>query len=137
MADGNRKALPGLPSAGAAHESGPADGHEPIWIIPRRDLDVRGCKGPPRHEAAADDPMGHGRGEPEKVAAKVDGDPRPGAHVLERVPARGVDARRERSAVEEGSRLITSECGGGWIESQDDTVVQELDGNEPDDCVER
>ena len=137
MAGGNRKALPGFPSAGAAHESSPADGHEPTRIIPRRDLDVGGCQGPARHEAAADDAMGHGRCEPEKVAAEVDGDPRARAHVLERVPARGVDAGRERPAVEEGSRLIASEGGGGWIESQDDTVAQELDGNEPDDCIER
>jgi hypothetical protein len=57
--------------------------------------------------------------------------------VLERVPARGVDARRKRATVEEGPRLIASESGGGWIESQDDTVVKELDGNEPDDRVER
>ena len=81
--------------------------------------------------------MGHGSGKSEKVAAKVDRDPRPGAHVLERVPARGVDARRKRAAVEEGPRLIASESGGGWIESQDHTVVKELDGNEPDDRVER
>ena len=137
MAGGSRKALPGQPSAGTAHESGPAHGDEPTRIIPRRDLDVGGCEGPARHEAAADDPMGHGRGEPEKVAAKVDSDPRSGAHVLECVPARGVDARREGSTMEEGPRLIASECSGGWIESQDDTVVKELDGNEPDDRVER
>ena len=137
MAGGNRKDLPGLPSAGAAHESGPAHGDEPTRIIPRRDLDIGGCQGPARHEAAADDPMGLGRGKPEKVAAKVDGDPRAGAHVLERVPARGIDARRERAAVEEGPRLIASECGGGRIESQEDAVVQELDGNEPDYRIER
>jgi len=78
-----------------------------------------------------------GSSEPEEVAAEVDGDPRPGAHVLERVPAGRVDARRERAAVEEGSRLVASERGGGWIEPQDDGIVEQFDGDQPDGGVER
>ena len=81
--------------------------------------------------------MRHGRREPEEVTAEVDGDPRSGARVLERVPARRIDARGERSSVEEGSRLVAAERGVGWIEAQDDAVVQELDGDEADDGVER
>ena len=61
----------------------------------------------------------------------------PGLDVLERVPPGGVDAGRERAAVQERPWLVAAERRRGRIEPQDDGVLEKLDRHEPDRSVER
>ncbi len=124
-------------STEAADIPRPTDCNQAIGLVPLAHLDVGGGKRPACHQAPADDAMRNGRRQPQEVASEVDCDPRPRAHMLDGVPTRRVDARRQRAAVEKGSWLLTPECGVEWIEPQYDRIVTELDGHEPDGGVER
>lgn len=81
--------------------------------------------------------MRDGRCQLQEVAAKVSGEPRSRAHVLESKPTRGVDARSECAAVEKATRFGAAERGRRRIEPEHDRVVPELDGDEPDARIER
>lgn len=112
-------------------------GHEPLGVIPGRDLDVSRAKRPTRIEGTSDDPVRYRRGQAQEVAAKVDRYPSARACVFERIPPRSVDAGRQGAAVEKRAWRLTAERCGGGIEPQDDGVVEQLDGDEPDHGIER
>ena len=81
--------------------------------------------------------MWHGRREAQEVAAKIDGNPGAGTHVLEGVPAGSVDARREGTSVEKRSRRLASERRVGRVEPQHNGVVEQFDRDETDRQIER
>src|SRR6476659_5264211 len=96
-------------SARRAREARAADGDQALGLVPRADLDVGSAERPSGDEAAGDDAVRDGRREAEEVAAKVDCEPASRARMLECVPPRGVDARREHAPVEERARLVAAE----------------------------
>ena len=109
---------------------------EPPGIIPRGDLDVSRPERAAGVQCPGEHPVRLGRGEAEEVATEVDRDPSAGARVLERIPACGVHARRERPPVEKRPGHVVAERGGGRIEPQHDRVVEQFDGDEADGGVE-
>ena len=127
----------GVELSGAADVARPPDGDQAPGLVPLRHLDVCRRERSSRRQAAGDDSVSDRGGEPEEVAPEVDCDPGSRARVLDGVPARRIDARRQGAAVEERSRVVASERSIGRIESQHHRIVTQFDRHEPDCGVER
>ena len=130
---GRRVALPATATLGAhARELCAANGDGALWPIPRRDVDVGQRERPARPQAARLDAVRLARGHAQEVAAQVDDDPVALALVHHGVPGGGVDAGRERAAVQvlglvaaDGEcRRVQAQHGGAVLEA----VQREADG---------
>ncbi len=81
--------------------------------------------------------MGNGCSKAQEVASEIDSDPLSGVGVRHCIPAGRIHAGRKRAAVKERPRLLASESGCGWVESENNAFGEQLGGYETDRGVER